>query len=236
MMQLEHVHAAYGKINALRGVSLSIEAGKVVAIVGPNGAGKSTLFRVISGVVPATGGSITFEGDDLLRLPASVRAFRGIAHVPEGRQVFKTMTVAENVELGAYALPTKARKKRAVERSLSLFPRLRERHSQKAGTLSGGEQQMLAIGRALACDPKLLLLDEPSMGLSPLIADNMFESIKEIRRQLALTIVLVEQRVAEALTTCDWGYVIDTGSIVLEGSPDTLLSDARVKNVYMGHR
>lgn len=235
MMQLEGISASYGKITALRDVSLNVKKGAIIAIVGPNGAGKSTLFRVISGVVPAKTGTVTFEGVDLGTLPAAERAFRGIAHVPEGRQVFKAMTVTENIEIGAYPLKTPAEKKRAIERSFALFPRLRERARQQAGTLSGGEQQMLAIGRALACNPRLLMLDEPSMGLSPVMAEMMFERIGAIHAEGGLTILLVEQRVAEALSACDHGYVLDTGRIVLEGAPESLLTDEKVRGVYMGN-
>ena len=234
MLDIVGLSVAYGGLRALDGVSLHIGAGQFVTVVGPNGAGKSTLFKTISGVVPPTGGIVRFEGEDLLAMPADRRAHLGIAHVPEGRQVFKAMTVRENLELGAYPRRDKRQWGRSLERIHALFPILAERAGQMAGTLSGGEQQMLAIGRGLASAPKLLMLDEPSMGLAPAIADLIFDSVSQIHRQDGLTILLVEQRVAEALELCDRGYVLETGRIVLEGSYETLASDDRVRRSYLG--
>jgi branched-chain amino acid transport system ATP-binding protein len=234
MLRLEGVSAAYGNIQALCEVSLEIAEGQMVAIVGPNGAGKSTMFKVISGVVPATGGRITYEGADLLALDPADRAARGISHVPEGRQVFKSMTIAENLEMGAYCVAGRAQKKQAIERAYELFPVLAERRRQQAGTLSGGQQQMLAIGRALASSPRLLLLDEPSLGLSPIMADEMFEHIGKAHKVAGVTVVLVEQRVAESLESCDWAYVLDSGRITMQGAPQTLLRDDRIRSTYMG--
>jgi branched-chain amino acid transport system ATP-binding protein len=234
MLRLEGISAAYGNIQALCDVSLQVTAGQMVAIVGPNGAGKSTMFKVISGVVPATRGRITYEGEDLLALDPADRAARGIAHVPEGRQVFKAMTIAENLEMGAYCLTGKAAKREAIDKAYALFPVLAERRKQQAGTLSGGQQQMVAIGRALASSPRLLLLDEPSLGLSPIMADEMFEHIGKAHTAAGVTVVLVEQRVAESLESCDWGYVLDSGRITLEGPPQTLLRDERIRATYMG--
>ena len=234
MLRLEGISAAYGNIQALSDVSLEITEGQMVAIVGPNGAGKSTMFKVISGVVPATSGRIFYEGEDLLALDPADRAARGISHVPEGRQVFKSMTVAENLEMGAYCVRGRLQKQQAVERAYELFPILAQRRKQQAGMLSGGQQQMLAIGRALASSPRLLLLDEPSLGLSPIMADEMFEHIGKAHKLAGVTVVLVEQRVAESLESCEWGDVLDSGRITLQGAPQTLLHDERIRTTYMG--
>ena len=234
MLKLEGVSAAYGTIRALREVSLDVKAGQFVAIVGPNGAGKTTLFKTISGQVVPDAGRILFEGQDLLKLPARDRAHLGIAHVPEGRQVFSNLTVLENLEMGATPAKGRAEWTRNLERCFSLFPVLAERRSQLAGTLSGGEQQMLAIGRGLASSPRLLLLDEPSMGLAPIIVDLIFERIQDLHRDNQLTIVLVEQRVVEALEPCDWAYVLDVGRCVASGPPDQIMTDARIRQAYLG--
>ena len=234
MLRLEGVSAAYGAIRALTDVSLNVEAGQFVAIVGPNGAGKTTLFKTISGQVVPDAGRILFEGQDLLKLPARDRAHLGIAHVPEGRQVFSNLTVLENLEMGATPAKGRAEWGRNLERCFSLFPVLAERSSQLAGTLSGGEQQMLAIGRGLASSPRLLLLDEPSMGLAPIIVDLIFERIQDLHRDNQLTIVLVEQRVVEALEPCDWAYVLDVGRCVASGPPDQIMTDARIRQAYLG--
>jgi branched-chain amino acid transport system ATP-binding protein len=234
MLHIEGLSVAYGGLRALQDVSLRVEAGQFVTVVGPNGAGKSTLFKTICGVVAAQRGTVGFDGTDLLLQPASRRAHLGIAHVPEGRQVFKTMTVAENLEMGAYPAAGRAQWHRMRERIYTLFPRLAERRGQLAGTLSGGEQQMLAIGRGLACAPRLLMLDEPSMGLAPAVADMIFERISQIHREDGLTILLVEQRVAEALELCDNGYVLETGHIVMEGPYQALMRDDRVRRSYLG--
>ena len=234
MLAISGLSVAYGGLRALREVSLEVRDGEFVAIVGPNGAGKTTLFKTISGTVTAASGRIVYEGRDLLRLPAAERARLGIAHVPEGRQVFRTMTVMENLEMGALSPTARARWRDNLARILQLFPALAERRRQLAGTLSGGEQQMLAIGRGLASCPRLLLLDEPSMGLAPALVDAIFDRITEIHRLEQLTILLVEQRVAEALESCDRGYVLDTGRVVLEGPRERLLADERVKRAYLG--
>ena len=235
LLAVEGLSVAYGGLRALDGVSLALRAGEFVAVVGPNGAGKTTLFKAISGAVDAAGGRVAYDGRDLLAVPPAGRAHLGIAHVPEGRQVFRTMTVMENLQMGAYARADGgADAARALERVLDLFPVLAERRDQLAGTLSGGEQQMLAIGRGLASSPKLLLLDEPSMGLAPTIADAIFDRIQEIHREDEVSILLVEQRVAEALESCDRGYVLETGRVVLEGPHDALLADERVRAAYLG--
>jgi branched-chain amino acid transport system ATP-binding protein len=234
MLRLENVSVSYGGLHALQGVSIEVGEGQFVAIVGPNGAGKTTLFRSISGVVPLDGGRIEYDGQALSDIEAADRPALGIAHVPEGRQVFRTLTVLENLEMGAQTSAAR-RAWPATRKSLfELFPRLAERKDQFAGTLSGGEQQMVAIARGLASLPRLLMLDEPSMGLAPIIADQIFEQVERIHRDQGIAILLVEQRVAEALSTCDHGYVLESGRIVLAGTHDALLADPRVKQAYLG--
>ena len=234
MLDVTHLSVAYGGLRALHDVSLTVAEGQFVTVVGPNGAGKSTLFKTISGIVPAAAGSITFQGKNLLSLPPSERAHLGIAHVPEGRQVFKTLTVRENLEMGAYPKAGRNAWHHTLDRIHTLFPILAERATQLAGTLSGGEQQMVAIGRGLACAPRLLMLDEPSMGLAPTVADTIFERISQIHREDGVTILLVEQRVAEALELSDHGYVLETGRVVLDGPYEILLADDRVRRSYLG--
>ncbi len=234
MLAIDGLSVSYGGLAALRGVSLNVDEGQFVAIVGPNGAGKTTLFKAISGTVAPVAGKISFEGRDLLAIPPAERAHLGIAHVPEGRQVFASMTVLENLEMGAYAVRGRAEWERNLERILSLFPVLAERRRQLAGTLSGGEQQMLAIGRGIASAPRLLLLDEPSMGLAPATADLIFNRIAALHREDGLTLLLVEQRVAEALESCDYGYVLETGRVALEGAHNALMADDRVRRAYLG--
>jgi branched-chain amino acid transport system ATP-binding protein len=234
VLSIEGLNVAYGGLKALVDVSLTVAAGQFVAIVGPNGAGKTTLFKTVSGTVRPTAGRITFDGRDLLAVPPPGRAHLGIAHVPEGRQVFRSLSVIENLEMGAVPERGRAEWSRNLEQIFTLFPVLKERREQPAGTLSGGEQQMLAIGRGLASSPRLLLLDEPSMGLAPMLADLIFSRIEEIHRQTGLTVLLVEQRVAEALSACNYGYVLESGRLVLEGTHDVLLADERVKRAYLG--
>lgn len=234
MLTLENISAAYGSIQALDDVSIHVDEGQFVAIVGPNGAGKTTLFRTISGQIKPTRGRILFEGRDLLAMPAKDRAHLGIAHVPEGRQVFKNLSVFENLEMGASTSAGRAAWNRTLERNFALFPVLAERRTQLAGTLSGGEQQMVAIARGLASAPRLLLMDEPSMGLAPIIVEAIFESIEKIHREERLTIMLVEQRVAEALEPCGHAYLLEAGRCVLDGPPKTLMMDARIRQAYLG--
>lgn len=234
MLSISGLSAGYSAIPVLDGVSIEVPEGQFVSIVGPNGAGKTTLFKVISGVVPPMAGSIRFDSVDLLSVPAHRRPHLGIAHVPEGRQVFPSLTVRENLEMGAYTDSGRRLWNENLDRILSLLPALKERSSQLAGTLSGGEQQMLAIGRGLASAPKLLMLNEPSMGLAPAIADFIFERLIEIRRQTALTILLVEQRVAEALASADRGYVLEAGRVALEGTSEALRADDRIRQAYLG--
>ncbi len=234
MLEINAVTAGYTAIPVLREVSIRVGEGQLVAVVGPNGAGKSTLFKTISGVLPTTSGSIRFNGVDIGDIPAARRPHLGIAHVPEGRQVFPSLTVMENLELGATTEAGRRDWKDNRERILNWLPRLAERRDQMAGTLSGGEQQMLAVGRGLASSPKLLMLDEPSMGLSPVMADFIFERLIEIRRETGLTVLLVEQRVAEALESADYGYVLEAGRVVLEGRHDELKANDRVRQAYLG--
>jgi branched-chain amino acid transport system ATP-binding protein len=234
MLEVEGLSVAYGGLTALCEVSLRVGEGQFIAIVGPNGAGKTTLFKAISGTVTPLTGTIRFDGRDLGAVPAAARAHLGIAHVPEGRQVFPSLSVLENLEMGAYPAPARRHWARNLDRIFALFPVLRERRGQLAGTLSGGEQQMVAIGRGIAAEPRLLMLDEPSMGLAPAIADLIFERIEALHRDDGLTVLLVEQRVAEALQSCDIGYVIEAGRIVLEGPQQRLLADDRVRRAYLG--
>ena len=234
MLRIEALSAGYSAIPVLNGVSIKVEQGQFVAIVGPNGAGKTTLFKTISGIVRPSAGTITFEDIDLLSVRPARRAHLGIAHVPEGRQVFPSLTVMENLEMGAITEAGRREWKGNIERIFEWLPVLAERRGQFAGTLSGGQQQMLAIGRGLASSPKLLMLDEPSMGLAPSIADFIFERLIEIRQQSKLTILLVEQRVAEALEFADHGYVLEAGRVALEGNNQTLRADDRVRKAYLG--
>jgi len=233
VLSIDALTVAYGGLAALSQVTLSVREGQFVSIVGPNGAGKTTLFKAISGTVRPIAGSIRFADRDLLHVAPSERAHLGIAHVPEGRQIFPALTVMENLEMGAYPAAGRRHWTRNLERIFALFPILAERRGQAGGTLSGGEQQMLAIGRGIASSPRLLMLDEPSMGLAPRISDLIFERIGELHRD-GLTILLVEQRVAEAVQSCDFGYVLETGRVVLEGSHETLLADDRIRRVYLG--
>jgi branched-chain amino acid transport system ATP-binding protein len=234
VLEVEGLSVTYGGLSALSEVSLRVGEGEFIALVGPNGAGKTTLFKTISGTVAPASGSVRYEGRDLLAAAPSERAHLGIAHVPEGRQVFPSLTVLENLEMGAYTAAKRGVWEKSRERIFALFPMLADRRRQLAGTLSGGEQQMLAIGRGIASAPRLLMLDEPSMGLAPTVADLIFERIAELHREDRLTVLLVEQRVAEALQSCDKGYVLEAGRIVLEGPREVLLADDRVRRAYLG--
>jgi branched-chain amino acid transport system ATP-binding protein len=235
MLSINGLSASYATgVPVLKNVSVEVPAGQFVAIVGPNGAGKTTLFKTISGIVKPESGAIRFEGADLLTVPPSRRPHLGIAHVPEGRQVFPSLTVMENLEMGAYTEAGRRDWKANLDLILSLMPVLGERRGQLAGTLSGGQQQMLAIGRGLASSPKLLMLDEPSMGLAPATADFIFEQLIEIRRKTQMTILLVEQRVVEALEAADRGYVLEARRVALEGTNTQLRADDRVRQAYLG--
>lgn len=234
MLKITGLSSGYGGLPVLNDISIHIREGEFAAIVGPNGAGKTTLFKTLSGTVPAMQGTIEFNGQNLLAVPPAQRAHLGIAHIPEGRQVFPTLTILENLEMGAYTQAGQNAWKDNIEKIFSWFPVLAERQKSQAGALSGGQQQMLAIARGIASSPKLLMFDEPSMGLAPTIADEIFEQIITIHREMRLTVLLVEQRVAEALHYADRGYVLESGKIVLEGSPDELKSNDRVRRAYLG--
>ena len=233
LLDVRGVDAFYGRVQALCAISFTVEAGKIVTLIGGNGAGKSTALRVITGLVPVTAGVIHFDGVDITRLPAAQIVRRGIAHVPEGRRLFPRMTVAENLEMGAFSRNSRATMLEDVQYVHGLFPRLQERTRQLAGTLSGGEQQMLAIGRALMTRPRLLLLDEPSMGLSPILVEQIFAIIQAINVS-GTTVLLIEQNARKALTIAQRGYVIETGSIVLADSAANLLNSEQVKRAYLG--
>jgi branched-chain amino acid transport system ATP-binding protein len=232
LLDVADIHAHYGAIEALKGISLTVEEGEVVTLIGSNGAGKSTTLRSISGLTPASSGSVTFGGEDITRVPAHEIVERGIALSPEGRHCFARMTVRENLDLGAYRRRG-PRVAEDLERVFDLFPRLKERENQKAGTMSGGEQQMLAIGRALMASPKLLMLDEPSMGIAPILVQRIYETIAEINRQ-GVAILLVEQNANYALDISKRGYVLETGRVALANDSAHLRDDPEVQRAYLG--
>ena len=233
MLKLDNIHTYYGNIRAVRGVSLHIEAGEMVCLIGANGAGKSTTLMTISGIHRPAQGTITFEGEDITLMLPEKRVAIGISQVPEGRLIFPEMTVLENLELGAYLRKDTPVMKEDLSRVFDLFPALRDRRKQRGGTLSGGEQQMLAISRALMSHPRLLLLDEPSLGLAPIIVEQIFEIIRQINAD-GTTIFLVEQNAHLALELTHRGYVMETGSITIEGKSTDLLKDERVRQAYLG--
>jgi len=232
VLKVESIDVAYGEIRALKGVGLEVGRGEIVTILGNNGAGKTTTLKTISGLLHPSRGAITLEDESLLDVPPHAIVSRGIAHVPEGRRIFNRLTVRENLLMGAY-LRSDAGVSADLERVFGLFPRLAERLTQVAGTLSGGEQQMLAIGRALMANPRLLLLDEPSMGLAPVLVEQIFDTISDINRQ-GMTILLVEQNAAMALSIAHRGYVLETGSIALAGTAAELSENADVRRAYLG--
>jgi branched-chain amino acid transport system ATP-binding protein len=233
VLEVRDIVVQYGRIRALHGISLQVHDGELVTLLGSNGAGKTTTMRAISGLLPLTSGSVWFEGQDITRAKAHRRVADGLVQAPEGRGIFPGMTVAENLDMGAYTRRDKAGIAADVERVFGLFPRLQERRKQAAGTLSGGEQQMLSIGRALMARPKVLLLDEPSMGLAPMLIQQIFSIITEIAEQ-GTTILVVEQNAQQALSRADRAYVMETGRIVKEGSGRELLHDPAVKEAYLG--
>ncbi len=232
MLEVRDLRVAYGAIEAIKGISLTVDEGQVVTLIGTNGAGKTTTLRTLSGLLKPVSGEVLFDGERIDAVPAHQIVTRGVAHSPEGRRIFPLMTVEENLELGAYS-----RKGQAIAKDITAvferFPRLQERRTQKAGTLSGGEQQMLAIGRALMSRPRLLMLDEPSMGLSPIMIQLIFETIAELKAG-GTTILLVEQNASAALALADYGYVLETGKVVLEGIGSDLLDDENVRKAYLG--
>ncbi|MDY3906431.1 MAG: ABC transporter ATP-binding protein [Lawsonibacter sp.] len=235
MLKIENLHVAYGGIQALRGISLEVPDGKIVTLIGANGAGKSTTLRTITGLVKAVSGSIQWNGEELLGKSIDKIVTSGIAMSPEGRRVFPDMTVLENLKIGAYLRKDKEGVAKDLQWVYDLFPRLKEREWQLAGTLSGGEQQMLAVGRALMSRPKLLLLDEPSLGLAPLVVQDIFSIIREINRQ-GVTVLLIEQNANMALKIADLAYVLETGNITMSGTGAELLADEKVKEAYLGKR
>jgi branched-chain amino acid transport system ATP-binding protein len=233
LLELSDVSVHYGRIQAVSGLTISVEEGEIVTLIGANGAGKSTTMRAISGIRPISNGSIKFAGEDISKLRADLRVVRGISQAPEGRGIFPGMTVMENLDMGAYARKDRGSLKPDLDRVFELFPRLAERKSQFGGTMSGGEQQMLAIGRALMAKPKLLLLDEPSMGLAPQFIQQIFRIITEINKQ-GTTVLLVEQNAQQALSRAHRAYVLETGRITKSGTGAELLADDSIKEAYLG--
>jgi branched-chain amino acid transport system ATP-binding protein len=233
MLKVENINVHYGAIHALRGLTFSLEKGEIVALIGANGAGKSTTLNTISGLLRVTDGKITFQDEDISMTPAEVIVTKGIVQVPEGRKIFGTLTVSENLEMGAYSQKDKAQIQKNTESVFKQFPRLKERRSQQGGTLSGGEQQMLAIGRGLMANPKLMLLDEPSMGLAPVLVESIFEIIQSINKQ-GTSILLVEQNAQMALSIAHRAYVLETGKVILEGDAKKLMKDPMVVEAYLG--
>lgn len=233
MLKVSNLHVNYGGIKALRGIDISIEENKIVTLIGANGAGKSSTLRAIMGLVEKSEGKVEYNGEDLTNLPTKDIVKKGIVMVPEGRKVFDNLTVEENLILGAYTRTDAEGIKKDMDKIFDMFPRLKERHWQKAGTLSGGEQQMLAVGRALMVGPKVLMMDEPSLGLAPLLVRDIFEIIKTIHNQ-GNTILLVEQNAKKALEVADYAYVLETGELVLEGEGSQVLRDDRVQKAYLG--
>ena len=237
MLEIKDLQVSYGGIEALRGISLNVDQNEIVTLIGANGAGKSSTLRAISGLVMPKGGKITFQGEDITRMDTQQVVERGLIMVPEGRRVFPNLTVEENLRIGAYLVRDQAKVKQSMEYAYTCFPRLKERHWQPAGTLSGGEQQMLAIGRALMSRPKLLLLDEPSLGLAPIYIRKIFQIVRELNRDHGMTILLVEQNANQALRVADRGYVLQHGKITLAGTGAELLASPEVRAAYLegGH-
>jgi branched-chain amino acid transport system ATP-binding protein len=233
LLELDEVHSYYGNIHALKGVSLTVEKGEIVTLIGANGAGKTTTLRSISGLLHPRQGKVTLHGKDITRLAPHIVHREGVGMVPEGRGIFPRLTVLENLEMGAYMVKDKAEIRRGVDRAFALFPRLKERAAQKGGTLSGGEQQMLATARGLMSNPSILLMDEPSMGLAPVLVDQIFEVIKELNAK-GTTILLVEQNALMALSIAHRAYVLQTGSIVLSGTAAEVAKDESVRKAYLG--
>lgn len=233
LLEVRGLKVAYGGINAVKGIDLDVRAGELVTLIGANGAGKTTTLKALSGLITPAAGSVRYDGQDVTGTPAFALVRRGLALVPEGRGVFARLTVAENLAMGAYIRDDKAQIAADCERAYATFPRLAERRAQLAGTLSGGEQQMLAIARALMCKPRLLLLDEPSMGLAPIVVQKIFETIRTVARE-GVTLLLIEQNARLALQTCDRGYVMESGVITLSGEAQALLDNPEVRRAYLG--
>jgi branched-chain amino acid transport system ATP-binding protein len=234
MLEIRNLHVHYGAVKALKGISLAVGSGQIVALIGANGAGKSTSLRAISGIADVSSGEIIFDGIDITNKPPHVIVFAGISHAPEGRMIFANLTTRENLEMGAYLRKDKGEIRKDIEYLFSIFPKLKERINQPGGKLSGGEQQMLAIGRALLARPKLLLLDEPSLGIAPILVKTIFQKIVEINKELQTTILLVEQNAHMALSIADYGYVMETGEIRLHAPASELAQNEEVKKAYLG--
>lgn len=234
LLELREVHTYYGQIHALKGVSLTVQAGEIVTLIGSNGAGKSTTLRTISGLLRPRRGEVLLQGQSMAQIPPHKIVQSGIGHVPEGRGVFPALTVLENLEMGAYLLKDMNEFERRITNVFALFPRLKERAAQRGGTLSGGEQQMLAIGRALMQEPQVLLLDEPSMGLAPLLVEEIFNTVQRLNQEQQTTILLVEQNAQAALQVAHRAYVLETGKISISGPAQELLADPRVIEAYLG--
>ncbi|MDD3413418.1 MAG: ABC transporter ATP-binding protein [Lachnospiraceae bacterium] len=233
MLEIKDLQVYYGMIQAIKGISFEVNQGEVIALIGANGAGKTTTLHTITGLLPAKTGTITFEGTDITKVPGHKIVSMGMAHVPEGRRVFANLTVYENLKLGAYTRKNKDEIEESIQNVYKRFKRLEERKNQVAGTLSGGEQQMLAMGRALMSKPKIILMDEPSMGLSPLYVNEIFDIIKEISSS-GTTVLLIEQNAKKALSIADRAYVLETGKIVLSGEANQLMNDESIKKAYLG--
>ena len=233
MLEIKDLKVSYGMIQAIKGISFDVNKGEVIALIGANGAGKTTILHTITGLLNADSGSVTYEGKDITRMPGHKIVSMGIAHVPEGRRVFANMTVLQNLKLGAYTRKDKAEIAETLEMVYTRFPRLKERKNQLAGTLSGGEQQMLAMGRALMSHPQIILMDEPSMGLSPIFVNEIFDIIEEVSKS-GTTVLLVEQNAKKALSIADRAYVLETGNIVLDGKASELLDNDSIKKAYLG--
>ena len=233
LLELENVHTYYGNIHALKGISITVDEAEIVTLIGGNGAGKSTTLNTISGLLHPRPGAIRLAGEDLTKYKAHEVVMKGIVQVPEGRRIFGRLTVTENLEMGAFILKDKKKIASSMERVFTLFPRLKERRTQLGGTLSGGEQQMLATGRAMMAEPKILLMDEPSMGLAPVLVDSIFDTIQELHKT-GTTILLVEQNARAALAVADRGYVLQTGEIIISGSAEELRNNEIVQKAYLG--
>ena len=233
MLEVKDLEVYYGMIQAIKGISFEVNQGEVVALIGANGAGKTTTLHTITGLLPSKKGTVTFEGQDITKVPAHKIVYMGVAHVPEGRRVFADLSVYQNLKMGAYTRKDKEEIEQTLAMVYERFPRLKERKDQRAGTLSGGEQQMLAMGRALMSKPKLIVMDEPSMGLAPLVVEDVFNIIKEIHKE-GTTILLIEQNAKQALKIADKGYVIEVGEITTSGPAEELLNSEQIKQAYLG--
>lgn len=234
LLEINEISAGYGDLKVLFDVSMHVDSGEIVSLVGSNGAGKTTILRIISGLVPITSGSILFDGKNLLKTKSYERAGMGLSHIPQGRGTLAKLTVKENLILGAYSQKSSHHREENIEKSYQMFPKLKERQNQIAGSLSGGEQQMLAIARALMCDPRMIVMDEPSLGLAPIVVEDVFEIIQSVSTQRKIAILVVEQNLVQALSIAHRGYVLENGRIVREGAAKELLEDKEISRTYLG--